>query len=322
MHIVVLGNLSFKMRIKDVHNARILYSALDWGFGHVARSIGVIRELISQNNKIMIACNDEQKMFFITYLPEVECIFLNGYNLKFSGKGNWGFDLWKQRKSFLSSIHQEYQFVESFCEENEIDFVISDHRYGFYSKVKASIFITHQLHLPIPKFYFFVQKWHEKKMNNFKTIWVLDDNKNSLAGKLSFPIHHKNTEYISWKSRFIRKIDLRIKYDYLIVLSGPSPYNIQLLDEIKTRISFEGKKVAVLYPHHLEIDKNECWDYFSSNDLKQNDLLFHQVDTLISRCGYSTLMDLKFLEINAVLIPTKGQKEQEYLYKYNQLEEN
>ncbi|MNW08839.1 hypothetical protein D3C71_2056980 [compost metagenome] len=36
-------------------------------------------------------------------------------------------------------------------------------------------------------------------------------------------------------------------------------------------------------------------------------------ETIISRNGYSTLMDLQFLNKKAVLIPTSGQLEQEYL---------
>ena len=37
---------------------------------------------------------------------------------------------------------------------------------------------------------------------------------------------------------------------------------------------------------------------------------------IICRAGYSTIMDLFKLQKNAVLIPTPGQTEQEYLSKY------
>lgn len=50
---------------------------------------------------------------------------------------------------------------------------------------------------------------------------------------------------------------------------------------------------------------------------------------LISRPGYSTLMDIHDLNINAIFIPTPGQTEQEYLAKiwelnsrYKQLNQN
>ena len=37
---------------------------------------------------------------------------------------------------------------------------------------------------------------------------------------------------------------------------------------------------------------------------------------VISRCGYSTVMDLMTLQKKSILIPTPGQTEQEYLASY------
>lgn len=308
------------MEISKLHNKTILYSALDWGFGHVTRSIGIIRELIEQENKVIIACNEEQKQLFKSYFPDVEYLFLEGYNFKFSGKGSWSWDLWKQRKSFFKTIQIEYKFVQDFCAKNKIDVVISDHRYGFYLENKASVFVTHQLHLPIPKRHFFIQKWHEKQMKKFSSLWVLDDEKNSLAGKLSRVIQHKNLSYLGLKSRFSKSETKEIKYDYLLVVSGPKPYSEQFIDEVKQKVDFSGKKVAVLHPNSLEIKvRNMDWDHFPANDLKTNDTLFLESETIVSRSGYSTLMDLKVLGKKAILFPTKGQKEQEYLAKIHQL---
>lgn len=307
------------MEISKLHNKTILYSALDWGFGHVTRSIGIIRELIEQENRVIIACNDEQKQLFKSYFPDLEYLFLEGYNFVFSGKGSWSWDLWKQRKSFFKTIRLEHQFVQIFCTKNKVDLLISDHRYGFYLENKASIFVTHQLHLPIPKRHFFIQKWHEKQMRKFSSLWVLDDEKNSLAGKLSQVIQHKNLTYLGLKSRFSKNERQEIKYDYLLVVSGPLPYSEQFLDEVKQKVDFSGKKVAVLHPNSLEIkSKNEAWTYFPANDLKSTDALFFESEIIVSRSGYSTLMDLKILKKKAILFPTKGQKEQEYLAKIHQ----
>jgi predicted glycosyltransferase len=48
-------------------------------------------------------------------------------------------------------------------------------------------------------------------------------------------------------------------------------------------------------------------------DWKQADAEILSAETIISRNGYSTLMDLKFLNKKVILIPTPGQLEQEYL---------
>jgi predicted glycosyltransferase len=41
-----------------------------------------------------------------------------------------------------------------------------------------------------------------------------------------------------------------------------------------------------------------------------------QAEYVISRCGYSTVMDLVQLQKKSILIPTPGQTEQEYLANY------
>ncbi len=303
------------MNVTEVKNKTVLYAALDWGFGHVTRSIGIIRELIEHQNNVIIACNSEQEDLFKSYFPDLKFEFLEGYNFQFSGSGNWSFDLWKQRKSFFSTIKSENEFVAKYCEENKIDFIISDHRYGFYSLNIPSVFITHQLHLPLSRLYFFVQNWHEKQLRKFNLLWILDDENSSLAGKLSNIIKYKNIKYIGLKSRFETNLNLDIKYDYLIVISGPKPYSEQFLEEVKLKIDFSNKKVAVLHPTSVLLEKNANFDFYPATNLKENDMLFYESETIISRSGYSTLMDLKFLNKKAILFPTTGQKEQEYLHE-------
>ena len=120
---------------------------------------------------------------------------------------------------FFKAIKLEHEFVKNYCDTHDVDVLISDHRYGFYSHQIPSIFVTHQLHLPISKLFFFIQTWHEKQLRKFSTIWVLDDKQSSLAGKLSRVIQHKYLHYIGWKSRLLEKQNIAKKFDYLIVIS-------------------------------------------------------------------------------------------------------
>ncbi|MGV3632409.1 MAG: glycosyltransferase [Bacteroidota bacterium] len=315
------------MHISDVRDKRILYAALDWGFGHVTRSIGIIRQLEEQGNTVMIACNKEQKQVFVSYFPELIYETLEGYDLRFGGKGNWSLDLWKQRREFLKTIEKEQKRAEDLCSKHAIGLVVSDHRYGFRSAGLPSVFVTHQLHLPIPKIAFLVQRWHEKQLRKFTALWVLDDEKNTLAGKLSRRIRHADLNYVGWFSRFESSNRIfessKKHFDYLIVLSGPQPYAKQLLKEVRKKVSFSRKKVAVLHPASLVFkQKMKGLEYFPAQDLKKNDALFYQSETIISRSGYSTIMDIRVLGKKAILYPTKGQKEQEYLYNYLKLEKN
>ena len=54
--------------------------------------------------------------------------------------------------------------------------------------------------------------------------------------------------------------------------------------------------------------------YFMPNDSwKETDELLLKTKVVMSYSGYSTIMDVEFLQCEAKLIPTKGQFEQVYL---------
>lgn len=303
------------MKVENIRDKIILYAALDWGLGHVTRSIGIIQQLIDQQNTIIIACDSKQKILFMSYFPEIRYEILSGYNFNFSNKGKWGLDLLKSSLNFFKAISNENKFIRSFELLNKIDLVISDHRYGFYSRIKPSYFITHQLNLPISKWYYFIQLWHEVKLHKFTTLWILDTAQYKFAGKLSMPIKHNSLEYIGLYSRFKCISITNLVYDYLIVISGPSSYSSTFISELKLKIDFSNKSVAVLYPSNYELEHESGFKYFEANNLKQNDELFFKSKIIISRFGYSTLMDLVLTNKRGLLIPTKGQKEQHYLAK-------
>jgi hypothetical protein len=57
----------------EIQNKRVLISPLNWGMGHVSRCIGLVNQLISQENSIYIACDEEQQqiLFVIQDIPFV-----------------------------------------------------------------------------------------------------------------------------------------------------------------------------------------------------------------------------------------------------------
>lgn len=300
----------------QIEQRKILYAALDWGLGHVTRSIGIIRELQAKN-EVVVACNKTQQALFATYFPQLVFLPLEGYRLRFSGKGNWGWDLLLQSRKFLKAIQSESEFVHKMVEKHNFDLIISDHRYGFCHSKIESVFITHQLHLPLSKTFFPIQNWHEKRLRKFKQIWVPDEQNNKLAGKLSHPIIHPDIRYIGYQSRFTLPEIRDVKYDFLIVISGPKPYADQMMGEILLKLDFEHKKVAVLSPPDVFLPVLPIhFEVFLLSNLKTDDGLFAQSETIVSRAGYSTLMDLKCLDKNGILIPTPGQAEQLYLAKH------
>ncbi len=118
-------------------------------------------------------------------------------------------------------------------------------------------------------------------------------------------------------SRFVRsEVEHQKSYDVCAVLSGPEPLRRILEEQL---IQFFSKrssayKVAFVLGKPGEQDKIEhqhsTFNHLSSTDLRQ---LLLQSDIVISRAGYSSIMDYYRLNKKAILIPTPRQPEQEYL---------
>ncbi|MDX1445904.1 glycosyltransferase [Lishizhenia sp.] len=197
------------------------------------------------------------------------------------------------------------------------DVIISDQRFGFRHRKVKSIIISHQLHLNLPKYAFFGQWLNRKMLRKFDEVWV-PDSELDLSGELSqSKIAHKR---IGILSRFRQAVEAQEpKYKYLVIVSGPMPYAKDFLLEMSERLSnCEGKHalIAGLDAFDYEATKDNVEVYYQPNQ-EWMERLFGESEIIISRSGYSTLMDLIRLKRNAILIPTKGQNEQEYLAKHN-----
>lgn len=284
---------------------RILFGCLDWGSGHVARSISLLKQLSDQGNELFICCTENQRSVFELY--EISAVYLNveGFRFRFKGDGNFTSEMRRNAWRFSRSVRLEHIRTEKFIDQYQISLVLSDHCYGFYSKKVRSVFITHQVFLP-PKAGWIAQWIHRKWMNRFGEIWIMDEEKKRLAGKLSKAID--NSEYIGFYSRFQGQQISLVPNKIVAIVSGPEPYSEQFFHWIMERYGREdliliSPKVYSEIPQNVRV----------ISDWKQADSEIASAETIVSRNGYSTLMDLQFLKKKAVLIPTPGQLEQEYL---------
>lgn len=305
------------MGISEINNSTILFAALDWGFGHVSRSISILLQLETQNNKLIIACDDVQKAIFTNYFPNAVYEQLEGYAIHFGGKGNFASDLWRNRKRLLKSIRSENLKVELWRKKHAIDIVISDHRYGFFSKKNSSIFITHQLHLPLQWYQFMAQWIHEKLLSSFNTLWIPDYEDSKLAGKLSRPIKHKNIQYIGPQSRFLLKNSRPlIPCEKVFLISGPTPYDEQFLEFcLKENENTKEGNIFICSPHLLSKFNLSSVKCVPSDNWPTVDSYIRGCEHLVSRSGYTTIMDAHILKKKTTFYPTIGQAEQIYLAK-------
>ncbi|MGN6533714.1 MAG: glycosyltransferase, partial [Ginsengibacter sp.] len=158
-------------------------------------------------------------------------------------------------------------------------------------------------------------------IKKFKYCWIPDFKENGLAGDLSHPKKiPSNAVYIGPLSRFKFLQNVEEIYDLLITISGPEPqrtlFENHILEQLKT---FSGKVFLTRgLPSEVNTPAVSSGSLQIENHLQSDELnrIVEQSKMIISRSGYTTVMDLALLKKKAVLIPTPGQTEQEYLAKY------
>jgi uncharacterized protein (TIGR00661 family) len=306
---------------------RILIAPLDWGLGHATRCIPIISTLIKQHCTVIVAAEGAVKTLLQKEFPVLQFIELRGYSIKYSRSKYWmPVKLLLQLPKIMYRIYAENRWLKKAIKENSIDAVIADNRMGLYHKKIPCIYITHQLTIKTGNRFTerIAQKIHYHYINKFRACWVPDaEGDLNLAGALSHPVIMPKAlvTYVGSLSRFEKK-EAAIKYDLCIILSGPEPQRTIFEKIILVGIEKMQEKIILIrgLPQEtkaLELKNNpiEIKNYLGADELST---IIQQSKIIISRCGYSTVMDLVKLQKKAILVPTPGQTEQEYLGKYLQ----
>ena len=313
-------------------SSNILISPLDWGLGHATRCIPIINHLLKQGNTVFIATEGNIKALLEKEFPQVTFLSLKGYNVKYAKQKKWlVLKILIQIPRVVYLIYKEHQWLKKAIKIHSINGVISDNRFGLYTTQVPCAYITHQLLIKAGNNFVetIISKIHQYFINKYTECWIPDfKGDKNIAGNLSHPLNsNKNIKYIGCLSRFHLIPNVEIKYDVLILLSGPEPQRTILekillvqLNEFKGRVLF----VRGLPGVHLTIARekkiilNTANEIEIKNHLNAVELNFaiQQAEIVISRSGYTTVMDLIKLNKKAILIPTPGQTEQEYLAKH------
>ena len=102
----------------------------------------------------------------------------------------------------------------------------------------------------------------------------------------------------------------------MVILSGPEPQRTVLenivMEQLKT-VPYKSLVVRGIPEKNQHIKFSESITAVSSLESEALNRAMLASDIILSRPGYSTLMDLEMLGKRAIFIPTPGQTEQEYL---------
>ncbi|MEO5984801.1 MAG: glycosyltransferase [Ferruginibacter sp.] len=304
---------------------RILVAPLDWGLGHATRCVPIIQTLLRLNADVVIAASGPSQKLLEEEFPSLMILPLPGYDIQYSKYKNFFFaKIFTQLPKLLAAIHAEKKWLKRIIDSENIDGIISDNRLGLSAKNIHCVFITHQLRIKSGYSLLdnMIQHFYYKYIDRFSACWVPDhDGNNNLAGTLSHPKQLPKTavDYIGLLSR-CNPLYLKKKYDFLLLVSGPEPQR-RIFENLLLHIFKDTEYSLVLVrglpgnPSDLSIKIKNGIVYNHLPSIGLNELI-QQCTTVIARSGYSTIMDLVRLRQQAVLIPTPGQTEQEYLAKY------
>lgn len=307
----------------------ILICPLDWGLGHATRCVPLINGFISQKTNVIIAADGRPLAFLKETFPQLEFVKFPGYNISYPKNGKMSLKLITLLPKLFFRIVKEHFEVKRIIKNYNIDFLISDNRFGLWNKNIPSVFITHQIMIKTPKYLNFLEgilfRINKFIIKKYYKCWIPDfEGSENLSGDLShkYPIP-PNSEFIGPLSRFSLPENnqefIDFKYDIIAIISGPEPQRTIFENILLSQLKSSDLKAIVVrgitdFVEHYELRKN-C-EVFTHLPTKQLQKYILQSKIIICRPGYSSIMDITALGKKAIFIPTPGQTEQEYLAEY------
>ncbi len=297
---------------------RILIAPLDWGLGHATRCIPLVRHLLETGNEPIIATADRPYELLKAEFPNVEFVHFAGYDISYPEGSGMAWKMFKLIPHILKRIRDEHLELQKIIRTHRLDAVISDNRFGLYSDLVPCIYITHQVMIKAPFFEPLLHRLHRGYMDRFNRTWVPDHAENGLSGDLAheYPLP-PNGEFIGPLTRFQDK-QTEVTRDVLLLISGPEPQRTRFEKIVLSQLEdFDGTAMVVLGTPEKQQDGQNSKGHRIISHLGADELeeAIAQSTLIISRSGYSTIMDLSVLGKKAVFVPTPGQTEQEYLAK-------
>jgi uncharacterized protein (TIGR00661 family) len=302
---------------------KVFYSVLNMGLGHATRSLPIIQEFIDRKWQIWVGSNGRSLQFLKRELPEVSFIETPDYGISYSRGGLLLPKLVLQIPKMMRKIREEKRLCDRVCEEISPDLIISDHCYGVYHSKIPSYFISHQIRFAMPEsvqfLSGFISQFNLTYHKHYEKVLIPDfpdGTQGLLSGMLSdFPNSEKKYHFAGILSS-LKKKEVPGKIVILVSISGPEPQRSVFEEIILEQINeVDGNKIIVLgksEKSELLIQKKDLKVY-SHLPRDEMETLFNQAEVVITRPGYSTLMELVELGKKALLVPTPGQTEQLYL---------
>lgn len=319
---------------------KVLVAPLDWGLGHATRCVPVIREFLRLGAEVEIAVVKSNAAFFRGAFPQLRQRLAPSYNIVYPKHGyNMGLWLVKNGAHLKSVMAYEHQYADEMVERYHYDILFSDNRFGFYSRKAKSIYMTHQRRIAFPPMLSAFEPlgilWHASVMKHFDEVWVPDlPDEPGFAGGLSHVGRKpRPIKFVGVLSRFSLSPELKntenavtsaengelhlekksLRYKFVAVVSGVEPARGRFEKRLKDVFSKIPGKHAIIQGRPaagLKAWSEGNIDFFTHLPDDEFASAVESAEWIVSRGGYSTVMDMAVLGAKCVFVPTPGQYEQ------------
>ena len=310
---------------------KIFIAPLNWGLGHATRCIPLVRQYLERGDEVVLGGDGESLLLLQRHFPQLRVIQLPSLELRYAANDQQrGFYLRAIPALLRFTIADHYYLRQQLAIEH-FDLIISDNRFGLFTRQTRCVYITHQLYVRLPRrlriFQPLARAIHACVFKRYHEVWVPDfaNSENSLAGELCHGgCFDTYVKYIGPLSRFAssegtpKELRRNSEYSVVAILSGLEPQRSIFEQAILERYANTPDKVLIVRGKVAEaqtiISRNNITMVASLSDQALLEVM-EQATTIIARSGYSTIMDLAVLGLlhKAELHPTPGQSEQEYL---------
>lgn len=299
------------------HGAHILVAPLDWGLGHAARCVPVIRTLLEQDAVPIIGADKGPLALLRDEFPKLEHVRLPGLEIRYGTGTSQAWALARQLPRMLRQVQQEYRLFLSIRKQLDLRAVISDQRFGLRADDLPSVLITHQVFPFSPFAQSQARRINLLLIRRFHRCWVPDHAEApGLAGALSHGLLlPDNARYIGPLSRFgSTTTHDGTAWRTVSVISGPEPQRTLLVKAVLEQLpAISGRHLVVTGEPGRPPASEGSIEVAGHLPAAELQAAMAAAELIVSRTGFSTLMDLEALGRGALLVPTPGQPEQEYL---------
>lgn len=308
---------------------KCLFAVHDWGLGHATRDLLLIRALLESGHSVTVLSTGRALTLLRNELGHT-CEFIDYPDIpKPLGRtaAEFYIRMTLSMPQVLRRFRLERAFTERLCREHGFDRIISDSRMGVVSTRVPSFYIFHSLRQIMPTPLRFLSRWVESQqqrmLSDARLILIPDQEEDGIAGNLCHNMDcdwNGRIEYLGILSS-IRSQTIETDIDVFISISGAEPQRSYFEQKILKQVPQLSERRIVITLGRPDLPYR-CWQHGGATvhtylDRAGQQNLLNRARLVVTRSGYTTLMELAELGKRALLVPTVGQSEQEYLAAYH-----